>query len=296
MAAIHSAGGLAVMAHPGLYRQREGWPAGEEVECLLRDGFDGVEIHHYCHEPEEVVALQALAHRLGLAVTGGYYSNFFDGKSDYLGFESTRAAAAKAYEQAGITNPREQLDVLESAGRPVMGLKVKIVDEAGEELPHDGEAFGELLIRGPWIAAEYFKDERSSQSFVEGWLRTGDVCKITPDGYIRITDRLSRFSKIGGEMVPHGAIEEALAKAYGEAGAFSVTAVPDERKGERIAVPHTIDEAKIPGLLDQLKADGLPNLFIPRADSFVKVDAIPVLGTGKTDLRAVKQAATEALS
>ena len=75
-----------------------------------------------------------------------------------------------------------QLDFLETAGIPVAGLQVKIVDEIGEELPHDGEAFGELLIRGPWIAAEYYKDTRSAQSFEDGWLRTGDVCKITPEG------------------------------------------------------------------------------------------------------------------
>ena len=62
----------------------------------------------------------------------------------------------------------EQLDVLESAGRPVMGLKVKIVDEAGEELPHDGEAFGELLIRGPWIAAEYYTCARSPPTATSG--------------------------------------------------------------------------------------------------------------------------------
>ena len=80
----------------------------------------------------------------------------------------------------------EQLDRLETAGIPVPGLQVKIVDEVGEELPHDGEAFGELLIRGPWIAGEYYKDDRTPQSFVDGWLRTGDICKITPEGYIRI--------------------------------------------------------------------------------------------------------------
>ncbi|MGB7859014.1 MAG: long-chain fatty acid--CoA ligase, partial [Acidimicrobiia bacterium] len=115
-----------------------------------------------------------------------------------------------------------QLDVLETAGRPVAGLQVKIVDEAGEELPHDGEAFGELLIRGPWIAAEYYKDERTAQSFVDGWLRTGDVCKITPDGYIRITDRAKDVIKSGGEWISSLDVENALMAHPGVAEATVV--------------------------------------------------------------------------
>jgi len=95
----------------------------------------------------------------------------------------------------------DQLDVLETAGRPIPGLQVKIVDEYFEPLPHDGEAFGELLIRGPWIAAEYYNEPRSSDTFVDGWLRTGDVCKITPDGYVRITDRAKDVIKSGGEWI-----------------------------------------------------------------------------------------------
>ncbi|MGI9584547.1 MAG: AMP-binding protein, partial [Acidimicrobiia bacterium] len=95
----------------------------------------------------------------------------------------------------------KQLDVLESQGRPIPGLQVKIVDVDFEPLPHDGEAFGELLIMGPWIAAEYFKDPRSKDSFVDGWLRTGDVCKITPDGSIKITDRAKDVIKSGGEWI-----------------------------------------------------------------------------------------------
>jgi acyl-[acyl-carrier-protein]-phospholipid O-acyltransferase/long-chain-fatty-acid--[acyl-carrier-protein] ligase len=112
------------------------------------------------------------------------------------------------------------------------------------------------------------------------------------EGFLRITDRLSRFSKIGGEMVPHGRVEEALHQAAGADGqVFAVTAIPDERKGERLAVLHTLDESRLPEILDRLAAQGLPNLFIPRRSHFVRVEKLPILGSGKMDLRAVKQIA-----
>ena len=117
------------------------------------------------------------------------------------------------------------------------------------------------------------------------------------DGFLTITDRLSRFSKIGGEMVPHGKVEEALQQAAGaELQVFAVTGLPDEKKGERLAVLYTIDEATIPAVLDKLAASGLPNLFIPAKSQFVKVDALPILGTGKLDLRGVKRIAMERLA
>ena len=116
------------------------------------------------------------------------------------------------------------------------------------------------------------------------------------DGFLRITDRLSRFSKIGGEMVPHGRVEEALHEAAGASvQVFAVTSVPDERKGERLAVLHTLDEALLPEILGKAAAAGLPNLFLPRRDHFVKVEKLPMLGTGKLDLREVRRTAVEAL-
>ena len=115
---------------------------------------------------------------------------------------------------------------------------------------------------------------------------------IRDDGFVAITDRLSRFSKIGGEMIPHGRVEEALHQAAGsDTQLFAVTGIPDERKGEALAVIHIYDEAKIPELLEKLSATGLSNLFIPSKSNFIKVEALPVLGTGKLDLRALKQLA-----
>ena len=129
-----------------------------------------------------------------------------------------------------------------------------------------------------------------------GWYITGDIAMLDDDGFLTITDRLSRFSKIGGEMVPHGKVEEALHQTVqSETQVFAVTGIPDDRKGEQLAVLHTIDDARIPEILGQLSSNGLPNLFMPPRGNFVKVDALPVLGTGKMDLRALKRIAMERL-
>ena len=129
-----------------------------------------------------------------------------------------------------------------------------------------------------------------------GWYITGDIAMLDEDGFVTITDRLSRFSKIGGEMVPHGRVEEALQQAAGaDTQVFAVTGIQDERKGEQLAVLHTLDEAQIPGIVSKLTANGLPNLYIPSRTNFIKVDALPVLGTGKMDLRRLKRIAMERL-
>jgi acyl-[acyl-carrier-protein]-phospholipid O-acyltransferase/long-chain-fatty-acid--[acyl-carrier-protein] ligase len=141
------------------------------------------------------------------------------------------------------------------------------------------------------------REDLTANAIHDGWYITGDIATLDEDGFVTITDRLSRFSKIGGEMVPHGLVEEALQQAAGgEIQIFAVTGIPDEKKGERLAVLHTLDEARIPAILEQLAANGLPNLFIPSRANFVKVEALPMLGTGKMDLRGLKRIAIERLT
>ena len=127
------------------------------------------------------------------------------------------------------------------------------------------------------------------------WGHLFTIGRLDADGFLFLTDRLSRFSKIGGEMVPHGTVEEHLQAASGESErVFAVCGVPDARKGERLAVLTTLGADALPALLDQLGRRGLPALFVPRLNQFVHVDALPVLGTGKLDLRKVKELAQAA--
>jgi acyl-[acyl-carrier-protein]-phospholipid O-acyltransferase/long-chain-fatty-acid--[acyl-carrier-protein] ligase len=155
-----------------------------------------------------------------------------------------------------------------------------------------------LLVRGPNVMTGYLGREDLTASVMhDGWYITGDIAMLDDDGFLTITDRLSRFSKIGGEMVPHGKVEEALHEAAeSETQVFAVTGIPDERKGEQLAVLHTIDEARLPDVLSKLASNGLPNLFTPPRSNFVRVEALPVLGTGKMDLRALKRIAIERLA
>lgn len=171
-----------------------------------------------------------------------------------------------------------------TAGRPMPNTCVRIVDpESFEPLP-EGQT-GLLLVNSPSRMQGYFKDEARTQSALrDGYYVTGDLAFVDAGGYLHIVDRLARFSKIAGEMVSHGKIEEGLSGA----GRVVVTSVPDDRRGERIVVLYENADQSPAAMITHLKQAGLPALWIPARDSFVHVDAIPTLGTGKTDLRAAR--------
>ena len=184
-----------------------------------------------------------------------------------------------------------------TVGQPLPGVSVQIVDPDSYAPLPDGTP-GMLLVKGPNVMNGYLgREDLTAQVMRNGWYITGDIAALDENGFLTITDRLSRFSKIGGEMVPHGKVEEALQlAAEADQQVFAVTGLPDEKKGERLAVLHTLEESRIPHILDKVSASGLPNLFIPGKHQFVKVDALPVLGTGKLDLRGMKRIAMERLS
>lgn len=177
-----------------------------------------------------------------------------------------------------------------SVGRPLPGVTVRIVDpETKAPLPIG--ASGLVLVRGANVMRGYLgRDDLTGAAMHDGCYVTGDIGRLDEDGFLFLTDRLSRFSKIGGEMVPHGVVEEHLQACCGQAErVFAVCGVPDARKGERLMVLTTLAEAEVRAVLQKMARRGLPALFVPRLDQFVLVAALPVLGTGKLDLRAVKE-------
>jgi acyl-[acyl-carrier-protein]-phospholipid O-acyltransferase/long-chain-fatty-acid--[acyl-carrier-protein] ligase len=183
-------------------------------------------------------------------------------------------------------------------GQPVPGMCVRIADADnpwnGVALPPGHE--GMLLVRGPNIMLGYLgQPQKTAEVLRDGWYCTGDVAMMDDDGFLQITGRLNRFSKIGGEMVPHLKIEEKLHELAGLAEqTFVVMGVPDEKKGERLIVLHKLPEAERPALLEKFAACDLPNLWKPKADAFRRVENFPMLGTGKLDLRGVKEMAAKA--
>ncbi len=198
------------------------------------------------------------------------------------------------FRAAGFFQPASRRGTV---GRPLPGVSVRIVDpDSFEPLPIGTS--GMLLVKGPNVMHGYLgREDLTAKAMYEGWYITGDIGMLDEDGFLTITDRLSRFAKIAGEMVPHGKVEEALHQAVNaETQVLAVTSIPDEKKGEQLVVLHTIDESAIPDMLVKLSESGLPNLFIPRKDAFIKVEQIPVLGTGKLDLRALKRIAIEKFS
>jgi len=181
-----------------------------------------------------------------------------------------------------------------SVGHPLPGVAVRIVDpETGARVPP--ETPGLLLIRGPNVMLGYLNEpEKTAAVLRDGWYNTGDMAVLDNDGFIKITDRLSRFSKIGGEMVPHLAVEEAYQRGLERTDpVLAVAGVADEKRGERLVVLYTAEAGPPDRLRAIITSSELPNLWKPAADAYYPIDSLPVLGTGKLDLKAIKDLAVK---
>jgi len=167
-------------------------------------------------------------------------------------------------------------------GRPVFGVQLKIVDDAGRAQPHDGKSVGELLVRGPWIVSGYFEDAEATAAAVDqdGWFHTGDVVTIDPDGYMQITDRRKDVIKSGGEWISSIALENA-AVGHDDVAEAAVIAVPHPRWSERpllIVTPRPGCQPQPDGLIAFL-ARQFPRWMLP--DDVVVVSELPHTATGK---------------
>jgi len=180
-----------------------------------------------------------------------------------------------------------------TVGHPLPGVAVKVVDpDTYKQLPPNTE--GLLLVKGSNVMLGYLKDDAKTKEVIkDGWYVTGDIAKVDDDGFICITDRLSRFSKIGGEMVPHIKIEELIQGIIGaNEPACVVTSVADEKKGERLAVLYKGD-LNLDDIWNRLNEAEIPKLWIPKREAFYKIEEIPILGSGKIDLKQVKELANK---
>jgi acyl-[acyl-carrier-protein]-phospholipid O-acyltransferase/long-chain-fatty-acid--[acyl-carrier-protein] ligase len=181
-----------------------------------------------------------------------------------------------------------------TVGHPIPGVAAQVLDPENGARLAPGQN-GMLLIKGPNVMKGYLhKPELTAQVVRDGWYVTGDIANLDDDGFVTITDRLSRFSKIAGEMVPHLRVEEAIHTVLGgEDTIAAVVGVPDASKGEKLVVLHKALALSTEDLWKQLNHSGLPKLWIPARDAFVEVPELPLLGSGKLDLRKLKQTALE---
>lgn len=212
------------------------------------------------------------------------------------GYGMTEASPVVAVNQLDLTEDAAALPGFPtrrkgSVGRMVPGLALRVRDPDTEE---ELSLFktGMLWFKGANIFPGYLNaPEQSAAVLKEGWYMSGDIGRLDEDGFLFIEGRLSRFSKLGGEMIPHGTIEAHLIEAFGagqEGACLVVTSTQDPVKGEALVVLTTLD-LEWSQVRDELNRRGLPNLWVPRV--IKKVEAIPVLGSGKLDLKACQKLA-----
>ncbi|MFN5392883.1 MAG: AMP-binding protein [Planctomycetota bacterium] len=229
---------------------------------------------------------QAFEERFGVRPIEGY------GTTELSPVVAVNVPPSRARTQEGKNALREG-----SVGKPIPGVHARAVSLEDHSKVLGPDQTGMIEISGPNVMQGYLNQpELTAKVMNNGWYITGDVGFVDADGFIHITGRESRFSKIGGEMVPHIQIEEELNKIVGgdeDILKLAVCGVPDEKKGEKIIVLYTELPEEPDAIIKKLIAAGLPSIYIPSPDGFIKVDAIPILGTGKLDLRGLQNLAKE---
>ena len=184
----------------------------------------------------------------------------------------------------------EKFDIKAKQGRPIQGVQLRIVDEKDVELPWDGNAVGELLVKSPWLVSSYYNYPPSPEHFTtDGWLRTGDLATIDSEGYMQIVDRVKALIRSGGESISAGALESII-QTHHYVDEAVVVGISDEKWGERpVAVVVLSDHAdgNYSETLRNLLLMEFPKFWIP--DKFIVVDEIPKTGVGKTDKQAILQ-------
>jgi acyl-[acyl-carrier-protein]-phospholipid O-acyltransferase / long-chain-fatty-acid--[acyl-carrier-protein] ligase len=252
-------------------------------------------------QPDQLRTLRLIitgAEKLPIALAKLFEERFGQRVFEGYGLTETSPVVSVNLPERKAKNPRDVVQPtsrLGSVGKMALGIAAEIREpETGQRLSlHDS---GMLWLRGANIFEGYLRDpERTAQVLHNGWLRTGDIGRFDEDGFLYIEGRLSRFSKIGGEMVPHEAVEQKILSALGLEGRserlIAIAGVPDSSKGEAVVLLTTI-EIDPEQLRTKLRENGVPNLWIPK--HIRRTEAIPVLASGKLDLAGCKELALSA--
>jgi fatty-acyl-CoA synthase len=202
------------------------------------------------------------------------------------GMTETSPLCALAHPPRGVTSQKAQIDYRAKTGRVVPGVELRICDDDGQELSWDGKAVGEIEVRGPWITGSYI-GVRAPEKFHDGWLRTGDVGSVDPDGFIQITDRSKDVIKSGGEWISSVEVENLLLGAPGVVEA-AVIGIPDDRWDERPLACVVLEEgAKTkPSDLRKFLEPKVAKWWIPEYWSFIK--EVPKTSVGKYDKKVLR--------
>ena len=182
----------------------------------------------------------------------------------------------------------ERLDLRARQGMPVPGVEIRVVDDAGREVAWDGRSYGELQVRGPWIAASYYREDRA-EAFADGWFRTGDVVTVDPEGFVQIVDRTKDLVKSGGEWISTVELENAI-MGHPKVMEAAVIAVPHPRWQERplacvVPRPEWKDRLTREEVYEHLRPL-FPRWELP--DDVVFLDAVPKTSVGKFDKKALR--------
>jgi acyl-[acyl-carrier-protein]-phospholipid O-acyltransferase / long-chain-fatty-acid--[acyl-carrier-protein] ligase len=253
-------------------------------------------------EPEDFRTLRILicgAEKLPQSLAQDFEKKFGVLPLEGYGCTELSPVAATNLPDKVINHFRQIMNKPGTVGQPVPGVAARVVEPESEQpLPVGSE--GLLLIHGANVMKGYLgKPDLTAKVVRGGWYVTGDMARIDDDGFITLTGRLSRFAKIGGEMAPLEKIEEELNEVLGTSEKVgAVACVPDESRGERLVVlyvekalaEHGMDAAK---WQQALSGRGLPNLWIPSPRDFYAVPELPHLGSGKLDLKGLKDKAME---
>lgn len=235
------------------------------------------------------------AEKLSQTVRDSFHQHF--GKRLLEGYGCTELSPVVSVNTPDMTylDVTQQCQKVGTVGLPIPGVCAKTVDiDTKEDLGVDQE--GLLLIKGPNVMQGYLNDEeRTNESVVDGWYNTGDIAKIDEEGFITITDRLSRFCKIGGEMVPLIKIEDEL-RPHLVDGSCAATSIPDEARGEKVILFYTEKDRDPSDIREILMETQIPNLWIPKEENIRFIEELPTLPSGKLDLRTIKAIAFEKTS